>query len=240
MNNFHLIKNSIETKLYNINILFVLFIFFSIFFLIGLIAYFSNKINKYNIRSESFINKKIIILLGDSLLNNSKYVASGESIYDILSEKKNVAVINYATDDSFISNVYSQLNKISIDFNNSNTFIFLSVGGNDILKLINSQAFSDSEFYKLIEKYNILVKSIEARLPFTKVVLLTLFYPPDTNIFKKYYKYIEIWNNNIFNNYNYYIDISSFINSNNDIVENIEPSFIGSKKIASNIYTYTQ
>lgn len=246
MNSLPQIKNHIiSTKPDNINILFALFMFCAIFGLIGIIAYLSNNIDTKKIESESFINKKTIILLGDSLLNNSKYVPSGESVYDLISEKNNVTVINYAMDDSSISNVYNQLNKISIDFNDSNTFIFLSVGGNDLLK---SNTLSDTDLNKLIEKYNLLVNSIESRLPFANLVLLTLFYPPDTNsnsnsnsdtiTFKNYYKYIEIWNNNIISNHKKYIDLSALINSNDDLIENIEPSVIGGKKIASAIYTY--
>ena len=245
MNSLPQIKNhTITSKPDNVNILFALFIFCAIFGLIGIIAYLSNNIDK-KIESESFINKKTIILLGDSLLNNSKYVPSGETVNDLISEKNNVTVINYAMDDSSISNVYNQLNKISIDLNDSNTFIFLSVGGNDLLKSKTfSDTFSDTDLNKLIEKYNLLVSSIESRLPFANLVLLTLFYPPnsdsdsDSNTFKTYYKYIEIWNNNIINNHKNYIDLSSLINSNDDIVENIEPSVIGGKKIASAIYTY--
>jgi hypothetical protein len=254
MNNLPQIKNSKQPNV-NVNMFFILFIFCFIFIIIGVISYFSNSLINNKIqgqgqeKKESFINKKTIILLGDSLLNNSKYVPSGKSIYDLISINNNTSinVINYAMDDASILNVYNQLNKISIDLNDSNTFIFLSIGGNDLLKIFSysysqSQSYTDSDldsdFYKMIEKYNVLVKSIESRLPFTNLILLTLFYPPDSNTFKDYYKYIEKWNNNIIDNYKNYIDLSTFINNENDVVETIEPSETGGKKIASRIYSY--
>ena len=52
--------------------------------------------------------------------------------YDILKTYTN-NVYNYAKNESTIHDLYLQLDKIPTNMNNSNTYIFISAGGNDIL-----------------------------------------------------------------------------------------------------------
>jgi len=178
------------------------------------------------ITNENFLNNKTIILLGDSILNNSKYVKNIESIPYLLNHSEYL-LLNLAQDNANISNVYNQLNKIPLELNNSNTYIFLSIGGNDILNGFQLQT--------VIEKYNILIDSIIIRFTNIHLILLNLYFPFELD--KKYRNEIIIWNNNI-KKYKYYIDLASILNKPEDFVSIIEPSKTGSIKIYNSIINY--
>ena len=77
-------------------------------------------------------NNTTIILMGDSVLNNSKYVSAKKSVFDIL-QTKTKNVFNYAKDGATIDDLYQQLDKIPLELNTDKTNIFISAGGNDIL-----------------------------------------------------------------------------------------------------------
>ena len=91
----------------------------------------------YKSLKEGLTNNNNIILMGDSVLNNSNYVPEGKSVYDNLKTKLN-NVLNVAKDGATINDLYLQLEKIPIELNSSETFIFISAGGNNIL---NKQTF---------------------------------------------------------------------------------------------------
>lgn len=203
------------------NIVIILFIFI----FISLLNYFNNNnISHTNTYFEYFSNQKTIILLGDSILNNQRYVPATESIPYLLSQQ--YKLINLAQDNATISSVYSQLNKISIDLNNSNTFIFVSVGGNDIIN--NKQNIN-----QIIENYNLLLEAIKARLYNCNIIILNLYYPKESH--DEYYNEINMWNNNIQNQSIKSIDLTNIIKSTNDLTAYIEPSSVGGQKIASAI-----
>jgi hypothetical protein len=71
---------------------------------------------------EGLTNNDNIILMGDSVLNNSNYVSSGKSLYDILNIKMS-KVLNVAKDESTINDLYGQLDKIPIELNKPETYI---------------------------------------------------------------------------------------------------------------------
>ena len=81
---------------------------------------------------EGLTNNNKVILMGDSVLNNSNYVSFGKSVVDILKTKTS-NILNVSKDGGTINDLYSQLDKIPIDLNSEETYIFISVGGNDIL-----------------------------------------------------------------------------------------------------------
>ena len=80
---------------------------------------------------EGLTNNNTIILMGDSILNNANYVPEGTSVYAFLKQKVS-NVINVAKDGATINDLYTQLDKIPIELNNSQTYIFISAGGNNI------------------------------------------------------------------------------------------------------------
>lgn len=184
----------------------------------------------------SSINKKNIILLGDSILNNSNYVNPGESVSDII-KSKGRKVINVAVDNSKIKDINKQLNRIPSSYNKSNTYIFLSVGGNDILNLPSQ---NDEQINELFKEYLKNVKAIKNKFPKSKIVALNIYHPP-SSYYKMYYNSIDLWNElldqNTFEKYKV-LNIDNIIKTKNDLVHDIEPSKQGSIKIANAIVKF--
>jgi len=214
--------------------IFILFVFITI------MAYF----NTYTVKEGLQQKNPYIILLGDSILKNNSYVSDGKSVENILAEK-NVNVSCFAEDHAKIVDIYSQIDKIPIDMNNPNTFIFLSAGGNDILSYYVDQGhdITDSSFLTpMLSAYKKLVKSIQNRMPQSKIILLDVYYP-DNLKFKQYHSIIKEWNNMLYdfannpaNNIYGVIRISNSLTSSEDFSFGIEPSSIGGKKIANLIF----
>ena len=211
----------------------IIIIIFLILLFSFLLFYLFKISNSYK---ETFISSnKTIILLGDSILNNNKYVSSNSSIPFLLNlhlTNQNDKLINLAQDNASISIVYNQLAKIPIDLNNSNTFIILSVGGNDLLN-----GFEDINH--IISKYDSLIKSIHTKLPLVNLFLMNLYYPFEfesinNNNSKQYYSLIKKWNNHIENSFHKQINLTKIINNSDDLF-NIEPSSIGGQKIVEHI-----
>ena len=184
----------------------------------------------------SSINKKNIILLGDSILNNSNYVNPGESVSDII-KSKGRKVINVAVDNSKIKDINKQLNRIPSSYNKSNTYIFLSVGGNDILNLPSQ---NDEQINELFKEYLKNIKAIKNKFPKSKIVALNIYHPP-SSYYKMYYNSIGLWNElldqNTFEKYKV-LNIDNIIKTKNDLVHHIEPSKQGSIKIANAIVKF--
>jgi hypothetical protein len=181
-------------------------------------------------------NSLNIVLIGDSILNNSAYVSADQSVPDILSKKMNENIIyNFAKDGSTINDCYAQLEKISLQLDNSKTSIFLSCGGNNILNSRDNKAIAN-----LFAKYKDLIASIKTRVPNASLYVLNLYYPTDGH-YVSYRKAIEQWNGLLQSNssssdqkYNL-IDLSSLLVLEEDFVYGIEPSFKGGQKIVDAI-----
>jgi len=193
---------------------------------------------------ENYTNKlrntgRNIVLIGDSMLDNSPYVLSGQSVSDMISKdlenRTGTTLYNFAKDGATINDCYSQLDKISTDLNISNTSIFLSVGGNNIL---NSRIRMDTRaITNLFHQYLELIKSIKSRIPNARLFSLNLYYPVNSH-YKSYYDSITQWNklleDNTFQGYKL-IQTNKLLVIEEDFVYDIEPSFKGGKKIAQNI-----
>ena len=190
----------------------------------------------HNTKEFFTINKKTIILLGDSIFNNNSYVEKGKAVNEILNKKadENTTIISLARNDSTINNIYQQLENVNMDFNNKLTTVFLSVGGNDIINL------QQKNLHDIIQQYNTLIGAITTKLPNVKLVLLNVYYPPNTS---KYDSLIDKWNTNLeleykYNNKNIYIlNLANLLKEPSDFVFDIEPSIIGGEKIANKILT---
>jgi|LakMenEpi03Aug12_release.lakeMendotaPanAssembly.Ray.scaffolds.fasta_scaffold230861_2 lysophospholipase L1-like esterase len=190
----------------------------------------------HNTKEYFTLNKKTIILLGDSVFNNNTFVEKGKAVNELLQKNadENTTIICLARNDSTINNVYQQLENVNIDLNNKLITVFLSVGGNDIMNLQEENL--DTTF----EKYKTLIGAITTKLPNVKLVLLNIYYPANTS---KYDSLIDKWNTNIHleyetNNKNIYtLDLASLLKDPSDFVFNIEPSITGGEKIAHKILT---
>jgi hypothetical protein len=189
---------------------------------------------------ESFTNNKTYVLMGDSILKNNAYVANGKNIESLLMEK-NPNIKSFAEDHSKISDVFVQVNKLSLDLNNPNTYIFLSAGGNDILSHYvdnNEDITNTTVLNPMFSSYKNLVKSIQTRLPKAKIILLDIYYP-DNLTYKQFHFIIKEWNQKIYefaekrsNNIYNVIKISNHLTKNEDFSFGIEPSSTGGNKIA--------
>ena len=183
-----------------------------------------------------------LVMLGDSILNNSSYVAQDESVEYLLKQQKTTStgLLFLAQDNAFIHNVMQyQVPKIPSG-TTANTHIFLSAGGNDILEMISNFTISTEEIQRLFEKYKHLILTIQTHCPTSQLHLFNLYYPPSA-LLKPYYKFIDAWN----------LLLREFVGQSNttlqefplsklcfvdlDFVHTIEPSAICSKKIVQRI-----
>ena len=126
-------------------------------------------------RVESFTSNRIIILLGDSMLENKYYVKEGKSIIDFLKESFD-KIYSFAVDGTTITGIYQQIKKIPQNFNNNDTYIFLSVGGNDIIERAQSGSTIEN-IDTIFEEYMKMVESVKTKMFDSKIELLTLYYP---------------------------------------------------------------
>ena len=118
----------------------------------------------------------------------------------------------------------------------SNTYIIISIGGNDILGLTNKvSSNNNSEFNELIKKYNEEISFLHSKIPKANILLVGLYYPIDTR-FSIYKDFITKWNSNMVGLGYPVIHLDTLITDKADIVSSIEPSPLGSKKIAKAIY----
>jgi lysophospholipase L1-like esterase len=182
-----------------------------------------------------------IILIGDSVLNNSAFVPAGKSVFDYLKQKTN-NVFNFAKDGATIQDCYDQLDKILQDFNNTNTYLFISVGGNDILNLRGQ--LSSSEIDDLFRKYLDFINALKAKLGSVNINICNLYKPVDPR-YQIYQSTIDQWNqliqkssNRVGAMYNV-VDIYSLLKDPNDFIYGIEPSAESSVKIANIIFITT-
>lgn len=180
-------------------------------------------------------DKNNIILMGDSVLNNSNYVPKGKSVYDNLKTKLD-NVLNVAEDGATINDLYLQLDKIPIELNSSETFIFISAGGNNILNKL-----TNTDITQLFDSFMDFLNALRAKLSNVKINIMNLYLPANPR-FQSYQKSIDKWNHLINQNsskvgemYNV-VDLNTLLTTYSDFVYDIEPSESGSEKIATIIY----
>jgi len=194
---------------------------------------------------ESFSNNtKNIVLIGDSILNNSVYVFEKQSVPELITiglikDKPNKTLYNFAKDGSIISDCHNQLIKMNKGLNTKETTIFVSVGGNNILNSIltvnsNVVAFINNLFAEYLQ----LISAIKTECPSATIVALNLYYPSN----KSFHTLIKQWNQLMSDNSSKsgykLIKLDEIIVSDEDIVYDVEPSFIGGQKIADAILRY--
>lgn len=187
---------------------------------------------------EGLTNNHTIVLIGDSILNNSIYVSSEKSVFDIL-QTKTQHVFEFAKDGATIRDCYEQLDKIPTDLNTTETYIFISAGGNDILN--RRGQLTGEEIKKLFNDYMNFIKALRVKLSSAKINILNLYMPSNPR-YQSYKSSIDQWNNlikeyssKVGEMYNV-IDLFSLLTTSQDFVYDIEPSEIASQKIATAIY----
>ena len=213
--------------------------FYLYIFILSIFIIFMSCWNSKNI--EGFNNNRTYILMGDSILKNDAYVSDGKSIETLITERTN-QIYCFAEDNSIISDIFLQVNKLPLKLNTPNTYIFLSAGGNNIIThyIDQNHDVTDTSMLKpMFSAYKNLIKSIQTRLPNAKIVLLDIYYP-DNLQYKRFYSIIKEWNSMIYdfannrkNNIYSVIKISNYLIHNQDFSFGIEPSSSGGKKIAN-------
>lgn len=192
----------------------------------------------YKSLKEGLTNSNNIILMGDSVLNNSNYVSSEKSVFEIL-KTKSKKVLNVAQDGATINDLYVQLDKVPLDLNTSDTYIFISAGGNDILN--KRGQLDNAELTRLFNNYMDFLKALRTKLGSTKINIMNLYLPANPR-YQSYKSSVDRWNEMIKQNsskigemYNI-VDLNSLLRTPDDFVYDIEPSEIASEKIANVIY----
>ena len=229
---------------YKKSIFCLIFLFFIIF---GIYLFNKNKNNQFSMFEAFNSNSKNnnIVLIGDSILNNSVYVFENESVPDLIQNKMHSEHLfyNFAKDGATIQDCITHLANIPEDKINaleSTTSIFVSAGGNDILNSHNSESTINAlfeQYIKLISaiKKTFLSKNDNANIT---IIALNLYYPFNPS-YKMFYPFIKQWNDLLETNQekNGYklLKIDSIIVHPDDLIYDIEPSFTGGKKITEQI-----
>jgi lysophospholipase L1-like esterase len=178
-------------------------------------------------------------------LKNDFYVGDENSVENLLRKKGNNVVHSYAVNDSKIFDIFSQINQISIEFNEPNTYIFISAGGNDILdKYVERKNVDLNNFESLntfFETYKKLIKVLKQKMSKCRIIALDIYYPT-SRPYLPYKDIISKWNDNIYpflreNNIEI-LQISKLLTQTSDFVFDIEPSKEGGEKIANAIYQF--
>ena len=173
-----------------------------------------------------------IVLLGDSMLKNNSYVKPGFAVDDLLRKQvgSNKTIVNYAREDAQIVDVYDQLTHV--DDSDTNR-IFLSVGGNNIIKTPSSEVNS------IFEKYKNLIDAIKTKLPNCKLFLLNIYHIKYANLNPIIDQWNQLLNNYFYNDNNNLIsgivDVKSALSQPTDLTFKIEPSESGGEKIVVKI-----
>jgi len=184
--------------------------------------------------------ERTILLLGDSILANENYVPKGKTVFDFLkrkienenaNERERTKVKMFARDNYLINDVNLQITSLPISYNSKQNSIVLSVGGNNFL--------TGTSYNTATKEYLFLIEKIKETFPDCKLYLVNL-YRPFAIEFRVYNKIISDWNDflkGIVENGNAdgIVDISRVITEKDDLVYKIEPSVIGSEKIAGAI-----
>tara|TARA_B100001093_G_scaffold520098_1_gene612670 strand:- start:3271 stop:3924 length:654 start_codon:yes stop_codon:yes gene_type:complete len=192
---------------------------------------------QYNFESykENLNQRHKIILLGDSILENSNYVENYFSVESKIKEKYR-NVFNLAQDNATIDDLKLQLNRLQKNID-KNDVIFISIGGNDILNQYRFRKKNNNISYlnDIFERYKTTISKIKNQFT-NKIILINIYSPPNV---KDYHHLIKLWNskqkkfaqeNNI-----KVVDINSIFNHKRLFVKNIEPSNDGSRILANAI-----
>ena len=174
-----------------------------------------------------------IYLVGDSILENTKYVRDNQSVAGHL-RRNEATVINLARDGCRVAGLKEQIRHIPCE----PAVVVVSAGGNNILQTMR---FNRKDWRRSLDKDFSVYKDLVGGLldcPKLKVVLMDVYYPVKTK-YEKYHPQIAYWNAML---YKYSAQneirvrkISRSLTSSDDFKNGIEPSASGGAKIAEGI-----
>ena len=220
---------------------FYLYIFILVCFIIAVSYWTTYASSKYELVESFNSDKQSFLLLGDSILKNDAYVSDGKSVENLLVERTNGKTTCLAVDHSKIVDIYSQVDKIPEELNTSQTTVFLSAGGNDILTHYVDQGNDSTDtsiLGTMFAAYKKLIKSIQKKLPNANIVLLDIYYPENMT-YKQYHSIINDWNKMVYEyagkNGLSVLKVSGVLTQPDDFSFGIEPSAIGGRKLVDAI-----
>lgn len=188
---------------------------------------------------EYLTNNEDIVLVGDSILENSDYVPKNKSVKDEIF-KKHKNMIMLAKDNSKINDIEKQLKKMPKHLNKKTTHLIISVGGNDILEEYQNKKASEittEEIDKLFIKYRTVLENIKKNYKM-KLVLVNIYLPVASS-HVKLHKVIREWNRRqksyARNKKMKILAIADKFDEPKHFTNKIEPSQEGSKIIAKQI-----
>ena len=91
-----------------------------------------------------------IVLLGDSIFQNSNYVPKDKSIEYLLKERLPIQSLVLAQDNATIHLVSHQYKSMPSIMNTKNTNIYISIGGNDLLNAYTNNDTSNMDLFDMI------------------------------------------------------------------------------------------
>lgn len=191
--------------------------------------------NNFKSYKENLNQRHKIVLLGDSILENSNYVENYFSVESKIKEKHG-NVFNLAQDNATIDDLKIQVNRLQQKKLNKDDVIFISIGGNDILNQYRFRKKNNISYLNdIFERYKSTISKIKNQFT-NKIIIINIYSPPNV---KDYHYLIKLWNskqkkfsqeNNI-----KVVDINSIFNHKRLFVKNIEPSNDGSRILANAI-----
>ena len=176
-----------------------------------------------------------LILLGDSILENSNYVEKYFSVESKIKEKHKF-VFNLAQDNATIQDLKPQIVRLKQKKINENDVIFISIGGNDILNEYRFKKKNNKiHLNDIFNRYISTISKIKSQFT-NKIILINIYSPPNV---KEFHPLIKIWNNKqkkfAQENNIKMLDINSLFTDKKFFIKNIEPSNDGSRIIANAI-----
>uniref|UniRef100_A0A6C0IWF8 SGNH hydrolase-type esterase domain-containing protein n=1 Tax=viral metagenome TaxID=1070528 RepID=A0A6C0IWF8_9ZZZZ len=230
-------------------LVFIVFIIVVFIIVVSIIVFIKNRsfkeglTNKQpNNKNKNNNNNSCVILIGDSILNNSNYIGHGQkttfdNLKDILGPT--VSLYNYAEDGATIQYCFQQVDKIPIDslsYSNDKLCIVVSCGGNDILNSRMKSNINNNIIDVSLDKLSLLIKSIQTKFPSSHIYLLNLYYPFHSK-YSLYQPSIQSWNEKIqkltrMSRDSTLVNITDAISEPKDLIYDIEPSESGGYKVA--------
>ena len=205
-----------------------------IFILITIILFFSY----YNSTNHEGMKNKAdsIVLLGDSIFKNNNYVPPDQSIEDLLKNNIPIQSIVLAEDNATIYNILQQYNEMPNAINTSSTYLYISIGGNDLLNFYENNDVKDDTSFTII--WNLYTSTILqlSKNTLCTIILTDIYFITDPD-YSKYLPIIKKWNSNLYrfaNKHRFKVfKISEILTQPKDFTNSIEPSSIGGEKMVN-------
>jgi hypothetical protein len=177
-----------------------------------------------------------IVLLGDSIFQNKKYVPKSKSVEYLLKEKLSIPSLVLAQDNAIIYDIPNQYNSMPIDLNAKSTNLYISIGGNDLLNLYEHNNTKNTNLFNIV--WELYKKTILMLIDSTQcnIILTDIYFITDPN-YKRYIPIIKKWNSNLYQFANQHklkvFKISKILTQPKDFTNSIEPSVIGGNKMVN-------